>query len=215
MRVLAIADTEERWLTAPDARERLRDVDLIVSCGDLDARYLEHIETVANVPLLYVWGNHDTAYRMHAPEGCRSIEGRIAEYRGVRFLGLGGSVRYNDRVYGFSERDMYWRMLRLSLAAKASGGVDVLVTHAPVRGFGDLDDLPHQGFSAFETCLEMLRPRFMLHGHVHPAYGRVERTLEHPSGTSIMNCCGYRELEIEAPDGAGAARRGLIGVDRI
>ena len=69
MRVLAIADVEERWLTAASARERLQGYDLIVSCGDLDARYLEHIVTMANVPLLYVWGNHDTAYRLHTPEG--------------------------------------------------------------------------------------------------------------------------------------------------
>lgn len=215
MRVLAIADTEERWLTAADARDRLREYDLIVSCGDLDARYLEHIVTMANVPLLYVWGNHDTAYRLHTPEGCHSIEGRIAEYRGVRFMGLGGSVRYNDRVFGFTERDMYWRMVRLSLAAKAQSGVDVLVTHTPPRGYGDLNDLPHQGFDAFNTCLEMLSPRYLLHGHIHPEYGRIAREYTHPAGTEILNCCGYRELDLSEPAEPRSVRRGYLGVDRI
>ena len=196
MRALAISDVEERWLGAPCARDILRDVDVIVSCGDLPARYLEYIETISNVPLLYVWGNHDTAYRRHAPEGCRSIEERIVEVGGVRFMGLGGSLRYNDRVFGFSEHEMYWRMLRVALEAKATGGVDVLVTHAPVRGYGDLDDLPHQGFAAFGTCLKMLAPHYMLHGHVHMDYGRIERCRTHPAGTRIINCCGHQFLEL-------------------
>ena len=78
----------------------LRGVNMIISCGDLPARYLEHVVTMANLPLLYVPGNHDTAYRAHAPEGCDSIDGRIREVAGVRIMGFGGSMRYNERVYG-------------------------------------------------------------------------------------------------------------------
>lgn len=200
MRILAVADTELGWLTGVESRSQVGEVDAVVSCGDLPAAYLEHIETLFNVPLLYVWGNHDTAYRAHAPEGCQSLEGRIVEVGSLRFMGLGGSVRYNNRVFGFTERDMYWRMLKLALRAKATGGIDVLVTHAPVRGMGDLDDVPHQGFAAFDTCLQMLTPRLMLHGHVHPEYGRIVRERVHPAGTRILNCCGYRVIDL--PDSA-------------
>ena len=196
MKILAVADTEERWLTDPEAcRERTGDVDLIVSCGDLPARYLEHVVTIYNEPLVYVWGNHDSACRDHAPEGCMSLEGRMREVAGLRVMGLGGSLRYNSSVFGFSEREMYWRMLKLALTAKARGGIDLLITHAPARGYGDLDDLPHQGFEAFNTALEILRPRYLLHGHVHPEYARIHRLIEHPSGTQIINCCGYQILE--------------------
>ena len=210
MRVLAIADVEERWLTAASARERLQGYDLIVSCGDLDARYLEHIVTMANVPLLYVWGNHDTAYRLHTPEGCRSIEGRIAEYRGLRFMGLGGSIRYNSRIYGYTEQEMRWRSTKLSLVARMTGGIDVMVTHAPARGYNDLPDLPHQGFEAFNTCLEVLKPHTMVHGHVHREYGRIARTGRHPSGTRILNACGSRIFEVPDAPGAEAADCALI-----
>ena len=61
MRILAISDVPEGWLWERWDRERVAGVDLIISCGDLPATYLEHIVTLANVPLLYVQGYHDTA----------------------------------------------------------------------------------------------------------------------------------------------------------
>ncbi len=213
MRILAISDTEEGWLYDRWDASRVAGVDLIVSCGDLPARYLEHIVTLANVPLLYVWGNHDTAYERHAPEGCTCVDGRILDFRGLRVMGLGGSIRYNDQVHGFTEAEMARRAARLALLASASGGVDLVVTHAPVRGYGDLDDLPHRGFEALGRLLERTRPRYLLHGHVHMEYGRIERVHEHPCGTTIVNACGSYLLEI--PDDALEEHRGLFRPESV
>ena len=107
MRILAVSDEEEPWLTSRSCRERLGDIDLVVSCGDLPARYLEHIETLLNVPLAYVWGNHDAGYLEHPPQGCVSIEGRLCDFRGLRIMGLGGSMRYSDR--SFVGRSFSWK----------------------------------------------------------------------------------------------------------
>ena len=208
MRILAIADTEESWLYDHWDASRVAGVDLIVSCGDLPARYLEHIVTLANVPLVYVWGNHDTAYERHAPEGCVDIDGHVRDFNGLRIMGLGGSIRYNDQVHGFTEAEMTRRAARMALLASASGGVDLVVTHAPARGYGDLDDLPHRGFEAFDRLLDRVRPRYLLHGHVHMEYGRIERVREHPSGTTIINTCGSYVLDI--PDSTIEERRGLF-----
>ena len=213
MRILAISDTEEGWLYDRWDASRVVGVDLIVSCGDLPARYLEHIVTLANVPLLYVWGNHDTAYEQHAPEGCTCVDGRVLDFRGLRVMGLGGSIRYNDQVHGFTEAEMARRAARLALLAQASGGVDLVVTHAPARGYGDLDDLPHRGFEAFDRLLDRTRPRYLLHGHVHMEYGRIERAREHPCGATVVNCCGSYVLDI--PDESLAERRGLFRPESV
>ena len=40
MKILVIADVEEAWLEDYYDRERMEGVELIISCGDLPARYL-------------------------------------------------------------------------------------------------------------------------------------------------------------------------------
>lgn len=213
MRILAIADVEEGWLYDRWDASRMAGVDLIISCGDLPAVYLEHIVTLANVPLAYVQGNHDTDYDRHAPEGCVSIDGRVCDFHGLRIMGLGGSIKYNDQVHGFTEGEMRRRAARMALLAQATGGVDIVVTHAPARGYGDLDDLPHRGFEAFDRLLERTRPLYMLHGHVHMQYGRIARSLEHPCGTTIVNACGSFTLDI--PEESIERRTGIFHVDSI
>ena len=196
MRILAVSDVEEDRLTTYAGLEQLGEIDFIISCGDLPASYLETIVTLANVPLLYVPGNHDASYEDEPPLGCTPIDGRVISCCGLRIMGLGGSLRYNDRVYGFTEQEMRWRMYKAALRAKWSGGADIMVTHTPPRGYGDLDDYPHRGFEAFNVALEMLHPRYLIHGHVHLEYGRIERERVHACGTRIVNACGSQIIEL-------------------
>ena len=74
MKILAVADTEERCLWECFHKERFEGVDLILSAGDLDPDYLEFLVTVINKPLIYVRGNHDDRYVRHAPGGCICVE---------------------------------------------------------------------------------------------------------------------------------------------
>lgn len=213
MRILFISDVEEQWLYGSWGGERTEGVELVVSCGDLPAAYLEHIVTLANVPLLYVRGNHDTAYERQPPGGCVSIDGHLRDVGGLRIMGLGGSIRYNEQVYGFTEAEMRRRAARLALLASATGGVDILVTHAPARGYGDLDDLPHRGFGAIGTLVERVRPRYLVHGHVHLSYGRIERVRTHPCGTTIINACGSYVLDV--PESEIPQHGGLFRPERV
>ena len=108
MKILAVSDEENDALWSGQVREIAQGVDLIISCGDLRNDYLEFLLTMINAPLLYVFGNHD----VHGPEGGICIDGRLYSFGGVRFLGLGGSVRYRQSVNMYSEEEMrrrYWR----------------------------------------------------------------------------------------------------------
>jgi Icc-related predicted phosphoesterase len=52
-------------------------------------------------------------------------------------------------------------------------GIDVVVAHGPPRGYGDLTrGGEHVGSTAMTRTLERVRPRLMVCGHIHPAYGR-------------------------------------------
>ncbi len=94
MKILAIADKESEYLWDYFEKSKLEGIDLIISCGDLDPRYLSFLATFTAAPVLYVHGNHDEKYEQIPPDGCVCIEDQIYVHNGVRILGLGGSMRY-------------------------------------------------------------------------------------------------------------------------
>ena len=104
MKILVIADEESKSLWDYFEKDKLEGIDLIISCGDLDPRYLSFLVTFANVPLLYVHGNHDVKYQDIPPEGCISIEDKIYVHNGVRILGLGGSMEYSCKEHQYTEK---------------------------------------------------------------------------------------------------------------
>lgn len=210
MKILMVADTEERSLWddwSNDTKERLSDVELILSAGDLDADYLEFLVTMLNVPLVYVRGNHDGDYERKPPEGCIDADGRVVDAAGVRILGLGGSMRYKDHAADmYTEEEMRRRIAGLRrtvfrdvLAGRLSSrrDIDIFLTHAPCRGFGDLDDLPHTGFECFNELIERHRPAVHCYGHVHREYGHFRREIVHPSGTRLINASGHFIFELK------------------
>ncbi len=197
MKILAVADVEDKLLYDHFKKERVEGVELIVACGDLRADYMDFLITMVNVPMIYIRGNHDDSLISKPPLGAICIEDRVIRYKGVTFMGLGGSVRYNPNGKNmYSEREMRMRALRLKPKILMKGGVDVLVTHAPAKGYGDLEDLPHRGFDTFNKIMDKYQPKYMLHGHVHTNYGRIKREYDHPSGTKIINACGYQIIEV-------------------
>ncbi|MBP3874591.1 MAG: metallophosphoesterase [Lachnospiraceae bacterium] len=197
MKVLVVADEKSRYYYDYYKPGRLDDIELIISCGDLSRTYLEFLVTLGNCPLLYVCGNHDDTFADHPPEGCVCIEDTVFVYRGLRFAGLGGSYRYRpDGIYMYTEKQMAWRIRKLWWKIRKNKGIDVLVTHAPAFGLGDLDTLPHRGFRCFLKFLEKYRPRYMLHGHVHRNYGFKIPVTQKYLGTTIINACGAYLLDL-------------------
>lgn len=216
-RVLAVADEVDPALS-PQAISEIAP-DLVLSCGDLPFDHLEFLVTAANVPLLFVPGNHDPSLARGAelltplpfslpelreppgPRGCTNVDGRIEDAAGLRVAGLGGSVRYREGPHQYTQREMGRRARRIRRRAatrrlRDGHGVDVLLTHSPPRGSGDEEEDPvHHGFQAFVGLVERLRPKILLHGHVHPyGVGRPDRML---GATRVVNVIPHRLLEIE------------------
>lgn len=190
MKILIISDEEVKNFWEYYKPGIFKEYELIISCGDLSAKYLEFIVTMASCPVLYVPGNHDKSYVRKPPEGCDCIDDKIFVYNGVRILGLGGSMRYRpDHPYLYTEEEMKKRIQKLKRTIMKHSGFDILIAHSPAKGFRDMEDLPHQGFECLNDLMHCCQPKYMLHGHVHANYGqKMERELEHPSGTTIINC---------------------------
>ncbi len=216
MRVLIVADEEAKALWDYYDPARVEGVELILSCGDLNSRYLEFLVTMVNCPLLYVHGNHDNRYDRQPPEGCIDIEDRIVSYKGLRILGLGGSMRYKEGPHMYTEGQMYRRVLTAGMKSTFTNGFDILLTHAPARGWRDMEDLPHRGFECFNQLLDRWKPAYMLHGHVHQTYSyQFQRETVHSSGTRIINGFGYHILDIPEEIYSGGRRGFFSKADRI
>jgi uncharacterized protein len=203
MRVLTISDKVVQVLYGPALPEQARGVELVLSCGDLPADYLEFIVSILNVPLYYVMGNHggDGSAKLF-PDGCENIDGRVVEYKGLLIAGLEGSMRYNSRPrFQYTENEMRGKVAKLTpslLFNRARHGryLDVMIAHAPPFQIHDGTDLPHVGFKSFVWLIDRYHPHFFLHGHVH-IYDSREQTVTQYGATKVINTYGYRILEIE------------------
>ena len=196
MRILAVSDEECPALWEYYVPGRLDGYDLILSCGDLKASYLTFLVTMGRARLLYVHGNHDESYDSRPPEGCDDIDGHLVVYNGVRILGLGGCMWYHPGKHQYSEKQMERRADKLSRALKKAGGVDIVVTHAPPRGYGDLDDPAHIGFETFLRIIDSYRPQYLLHGHVHLRYNTGLPREHEYNGTKIINVSERYTLDL-------------------
>jgi len=203
MRIMAISDEPSPRLWGEGCRAALEGMDLILSAGDLPAKYLSFLTCFTNAPIVYVPGNHDDRYQKEPPEGCLCADGEIVCVRGVRILGLGGSIRYRpDAIHMYSEKEMAARIRGLRWRLCATGGFDILLAHSPLRGLGDQEDLPHRGFECFGPLLDRWHPAVMVHGHIHQAYSAFGFRREREwNGVPVINVCGAYAFDLpETPN---------------
>lgn len=194
MKILVIADEESRYYWDFYQPGRLDGIDCIISCGDLSPHYLSFLATFCHGPVFYVHGNHDSRYDEDPPEGCISIEDKIYNFKGLRILGLGGSMRYRNGTYQYTQKEMRNRVRKLWWKLRWHKGFDILVTHAPAAGLNDMEDIPHKGFTVFRQLLDRYEPMYFLHGHVHLNYGGHQRCTPYGK-TTVIN--GYQTYLLE------------------
>ena len=197
MKLLLVSDKESQYYWDYYRPGRLDDIDLILSCGDLKASYLRFLVTMGRAPLLYVHGNHDLTYDQDPPEGCDCIEDKLVTVRGLRILGLGGCPRYSGGPNQYTERQMARRIRKLRFKLWRAGGVDIVVTHSPAKGYGDGEDYAHRGFECLLPLLDKYQPKYLVHGHVHMNYGAQRPRVLQRGNTTIINA--YERYILEIP----------------
>ncbi|MDR3575663.1 MAG: metallophosphoesterase [Anaerolineaceae bacterium] len=208
MKILAISDVELGFIYSPLIIDRFKDVDLVVSCGDLPYYYLEYIISLLNVPLYYVRGNHaslvesGSAGDRSSPWGAIDLHKKVKRASsGLLLAGIEGSLRYNLGPHQYSQFDMWWLVWGLVpglLINKLLYGryLDIFVTHAPPWQIHDKTDLPHHGIKAFRWLIDVFQPAFHVHGHIH-VYRQDEVVESLEKNTRVVNSYGYRLLELD------------------
>ena len=206
MKILCVSDTEmPQLLSKVNLRRQYRDIDMIISCGDMSSAYLDFITTITSVPMFYVRGNHDEMYDREPPGGI-DLHRQIIRYRGLTLAGLEGSIRYNRNGIQYTQSQMHWMAARLAPKIAChrlqyGHGIDLFVTHSPPRDIHDGKDHAHRGFAGFLNVMKWYRPRYMLHGHVH-TWDRRQTVRTQYEATCVININPFTVLELE-PAGAG------------
>lgn len=192
MKILCISDDKDRLIYSSHVKDHFKDIDLVISAGDLSLSYYEFILSSLNKPLYFVFGNHNLeeydrfmnagkeTRNLNTPIGVERIyggeclDGKVIRDKktGLIIAGLGGSYKYNKGKSQYTERQMRKRIVKLIpklLFNKIKYGryLDILVTHAPPLGYNDDKDKCHKGFSSFLTFMDIFKPRYLLHGHIH------------------------------------------------
>jgi Icc-related predicted phosphoesterase len=202
VKILAVSDVELPQLKNLDyLRQTFAEVELLVSCGDMSADYLDLLGSALCLPLFFVRGNHDTRYQPHHPGG-DNLHMQIKTCGDHSFAGLEGSICYNNGPIQYTQSEMFLNVLRLMprlllMQSMRGYSVDVMVTHSPPWGIHDLsDDFAHRGFRAFRYLMQWAHPRFLIHGHVD-TWDRRKATKTEFARTTVININPYKVLTLD------------------
>ena len=217
MKVLCVSDKVDPLVYSAAVKDRFREIDLILSAGDLAFSYYDFIVSSLNKPFFFVFGNHQlnhlSAYRKpsHVEDRNSELTGkysaggiyidRKARRAGPLLVaGLGGSLWYNGGENQFREWQMALKIARLAPALLwnrlwRGRYLDILVTHAAPFGVGDGADRCHRGFKVFLWFMRRFKPRYLVHGHVHLYDMNAVREHRYEN-TTVINAYGHCVLDI-------------------
>lgn len=207
MYILSISDILIPFIYSPQAAERFSGVELAIDCGDLPYYYVEYLISTLNIDLFFVRGNHSketeftTGGMRQGPLGGIDLHRRVINHHGLLLAGVEGSLRYRDGPFQYTQSEMWIHVFHIIphlLFNRLIYGryLDILVTHAPPWGIHDQSDLPHQGIKAFRWFIQVFKPAYHFHGHIH-VY-RPDTPLETQVGqTRVINTFGYRVTEVQ------------------
>ncbi len=159
--ILAIADRKPE--VSPLLILKKYPIDIIVTLGDLEHSDIRELEQVVDIPKIGVYGNHCSGMYFE-PLGIQNMHLNTWEYKGVRFGGFEGCVRYKDSTYA----KMYTQEEAASMLQNFPG-VDIMLTHCPPYGIhDDQSEIAHTGYIGLRTYVLEKKPHHLFHGHTYP-----------------------------------------------
>lgn len=141
-------------------------------------RWSEWIEEVPAERVVWVPGNHDflleKAWARYAieklPKKATLLKGFATTVFGLRIHGLPWS--YSPQGWAFQAEHEYAMERR---CAQISENTDIILSHGPPAGYGDrVLSGAGIGSAALMQRIRQVRPKLVVCGHVHEAFGRWE-----------------------------------------
>jgi uncharacterized protein len=159
--------------------------DILVSTGDLSIFDFVGLRDNPNKkPAFGVYGNHDSGSYMEQL-GIVNLHNKVIEYKGLKWGGWQGCLRYKTGELQFSEEEA-------SIFANQFPRVDILLLHVGPKGIlDDPKDAVHAGSENIYRYVTEKRPKIVFLGHQYSdAYMEA-------GGTKFYRTYGVRLIDIE------------------
>lgn len=153
------------------------DADIVIGAGDFAIRGEGMSETLEILrkclaPVILVHGNHDDP--IEVSQCCESwqnghyLHGNAVTIGGQSFFGLGGEIpSRNSYPWNVSETEA-----KAAELLSQCDGDTILITHTPPLGIADLQkNGEHEGSAAILAAATDQKPKLLLCGHIHNAWG--------------------------------------------
>lgn len=188
-RICAISDLHGNFPQVPEC-------DLLLLGGDLCRHHHDHLwydrelkpwidELASHCKVIAVAGNHDFAFEVNPTVipamNWSYLEDSGIEWNGLKIWGSPWQPRFFDWAFNLDEPELEkkWDLI--------PSDTDILLLHGPPYGYGDKStyrqkqhhDAPwpgyeHTGSPSLLKCIQEIKPKLVVAGHIHNGYGRYE-----------------------------------------
>jgi len=120
-------------------------------------------------------GNHDWIFfdskgmlRKQQEWPCHYLENSGVEINGLKIWGTPWTPHFCDWAFNFSDDPIRAEEQMAKIYGEIPEDIDILVTHGPPRGFGDLTrDTRRAGCKALLDRIKVVKPKIHVFGHIH------------------------------------------------
>ena len=176
MKILAFSDLHSDMAATATLIKASAEADLVIIVGDFCNYHKDLAASVAPLaeipcPILAVPGNHETVDELTAAatDNMTVLHGQTRAVGNLSFFGIGYGIPttpFGDWSCDLSEAEA-------SEILEGCNQIDVLISHSPPKGIADTTS---SGISVCSTAVraagERLKPKLLLCGHIHEAWGQ-------------------------------------------
>lgn len=192
MKILAFSDLHGNAKAAKTIVAASAAADLVIAAGDFCNFQMSLPESLALLteipcPILAVSGNHETVETLTAaaPPQMTVLHGQSTEIGRLTIFGLGYGIPGQPTQSWSADLTEQQATEYFDECATA----DIIISHSPPKNLADrIYTGAHVGSTALRTATERLKPRYLLCGHIHEAWGQtgaIGETLVHNLGPTV------------------------------